>query len=111
MRAGKMRHLASVQSGTAVGDGMGGIEEDGFRQFTTWPVEMEPKPFVNSESQAAMLYPVTGRYRRDIFDRFRAGETIRLVVDGLTLKVMAIEDVQGRHRAMKAHCGLAEKTA
>ena len=108
MRAGLLRHTASVQiPGLVTKDSIGSYTEENWNEVCKWPVSCEDKPFVFSEIKNDMLFIVNGRYRQDLMDLFIAGKSIRIVVDGFTLKVLQFEKLNHMRRTLRAHCGLA----
>jgi hypothetical protein len=61
-------------------------------------------PSVQGEMQSAILYQVEGPHRQDVLDYFLGGTGLRLVVNGLTLKVFQVENPRLLNRTLIAHC-------
>jgi head-tail adaptor len=103
-RAGQLRHRVLLQEGVTVTDDTGGGSET-WATFGQDQAAIEGTPFVVSETQAAVLYAVTLRYRRDVVTKFDAGRQLRVVGNGKTLKVLAIVNTEERNRDLLLHCG------
>lgn len=104
MRTGRYEHVALLQSATgAVLDSKRGRVET-FSQWGTWRVSVTDVARVRDEKDNSVLHVLEGLWRQDIWDRFfGTGRTVRIVVKGMTLKVLNLENPDGRKRLMKAH--------
>lgn len=89
---------------------MGGRSEPTWTDFGTWWAKVLTVPFVNSDMTAAQMYQVEGPYRADLWDYFNAGTGVRVIANGLTLKVSLVENTQLRNRTLLAHCAPAVNT-
>jgi hypothetical protein len=65
---------------------------------------------VQNEVQAVILYQVEGPYRADVMEYFTGGTGLRLVVNGLALKVFQVENPRLMNRTLIAHCANAVNT-
>lgn len=97
--AGDLRHEADFQSATKVVDALGGRSETWSTFASRVPAGMKDVPLVKSEDDATVVRLVTIRYRDDV----RVEQ--RVIIDGLTLKILAIEQPGGRRkRKLILHC-------
>lgn len=97
IEAGKLRHRANLQSATEVEDLIKGRTETWSTYATVW-ASVREQPFVVSEDNATILYLVGIRYRSDVVKRQR------VVVAGLTLKILEVENPERRNRKLTLHC-------
>jgi head-tail adaptor len=93
-----------LQEGVEVIDALGGRSQTWPAFGTDWAA-IDNQPFIVSETQAAVLYQVTVRFRQDVIDRFDAGTQIRVVGGGRTVKVLAIVNPEQRNIELVLHCG------
>lgn len=103
-RAGQRRHRIELQEGVTVTDGMGGRSQTWTEFGTDWAA-VDNQPFIVSETQAAVLYQVTLKYRADVVTRWDAGTQMRVVGGGKTLKVLAVVNPEQRNIELILHCG------
>ena len=110
MRTGNYRHQATLQIASPTTDELQGRTEDTWVSFGTWRCSNKPLPSVKGETDATVSYVLEGLYWQEIWDRFYSGKTVRVVIGGMTLKVLAIENVQSLSRALKVHAAKAIAT-
>jgi hypothetical protein len=108
--AGERRTKCTLQYATPTLDAMGGRGEPVWTDFGTWQVKVATVPVIASDTEAVILYQAEGQYRQDLVDRFKDGEGIRIVSNGLTLKVFQIENPLLVNRTLIAHCADAVNT-
>ena len=97
IRSGELRHQAQLQSGTPVLDAIRGRTIT-YATYATVPAKLRDMPFVVDETNATVLRMVEIRWREDV----RVGH--RVVVAGLTLKVLAQENPDHLNRKLILHC-------
>jgi head-tail adaptor len=98
--AGERRHRVELQTAITVTDAMKGRSQ----QWMTYAAEygaIDATPFVVSETQATVQYTVTIPYRSD----WRDLKGRRVVVDGLTLKVLAAVKPKLVNHQLALYCG------
>ena len=95
--AGQRRHQAQLQAPIEGTDALRGRVQTWPTYATVWAA-VDAKPFVVSEEQATVMYDVTIPYRADVEVQHR------VVVRGLTLKVLALEQPELRARDLVLHC-------
>lgn len=102
----------TLQYATPTTDTMGGRTEPGWTDFGTWWAKLTSIPFVANETEAVTTYQIEGPYRRDFWDRFHGGFTVRIVTTELpiTLKVMLLDNPQLANKTLVAHCAKAVNT-
>ncbi len=105
--AGERRSKATLQVATLTTDAMGGRSQPIWAQFGTWFVKVTVVPFVVNETEATSLFDLEGLYRQDLLDHFVAGQGVRLIVNGVTLKLLELENPLFHNRTLIAHCGKA----
>jgi hypothetical protein len=102
--AGERHSRCTWQFAVPTTDTIGGTNEPTWTDFATWWGKALTVPNVQNEQQAVIAYQVEGPYRSDVWDYFAGGTGLRLVVNGLTLKVFQVEIPQLRNRTLIAHC-------
>jgi hypothetical protein len=107
---GERRKKATLQYATITTDAMGGRSDPTWTDFGTWYVKATVVPFVVNETEATSLFDCEGPYRRDLWDYFAGGTSVRVVVNGQTLKVLELENPLLLNRTIVAHCGKATNT-
>ena len=91
--AGERRKKARIFYGVLTTDPMGGRSDPTWKPvLDNWWVKVTVVPFVVSETEATLLYDLEGLYVQDLLDRFNSGQSLRAVVENLTLKVFSVED-------------------
>lgn len=105
--AGERNSRATLQYATPTTDSMGGRTEPTWTDFGTWWSKVTVVPFIVSDTQSSLIYQIEGPYRADLMTHFQAGTGLRVVVNGLTLKVFQVENPQLRNRNLVAHCAQA----
>jgi hypothetical protein len=108
--AGERQVLATLQFATITTDAMGGRSDPAWTTFAEWRVKAVEVPFVVSDTEATILYELEGPYRRDLWDYYNGGTSLRIIANGLTLKVIQLENPLMRNRTLLAHCGKAVNT-
>jgi hypothetical protein len=86
---------------------MGGRGEPVWTDFGVWWCRVSTVPFVQNETESVIMYQAEGPYRSDLVERFVSGTGVRLIANGLTLKVFQVENPLLRNRTLVAHCGVA----
>lgn len=89
---------------------MGGRGEPTWTDFGDWWAKVGVVPVIPNETEAVLLYQVEGPYRADVLEYFTTGTGLRIVANGLTLKVFQVENPQLRNRTLVAHCANAVNT-
>ena len=108
---GERRKKARILYGVLNTDPMGGRSDPTWKPvLDSWFVQVTVVPFVVSETEATLLYDLEGLYVKDLLDRFNHGQSLRAIVDDLTLKIFSVEDPQLKHKTLVAHCGKATNT-
>lgn len=97
IRSGELRHQAQLQSGTPVLDAIRGRTIT-YTTYATVPAKVRDMPFVVDEVNATVLRMVEIRHRADVLIGHR------VVVQGLTLKVLAKENPDHLDRKLILHC-------
>lgn len=115
MRTGRYRHFAELQAAVVGEDELKGRTESQWPRFGDWRCSVTEKPLVLSETESAVIYMVEGLYRQDLWDRFYGGDTIRLVITGmttrpLTLKAMEVINPDWRNKVLVVHAAKAIET-
>lgn len=102
----------TLQYATPTTDSLGGRTEPAWTDFGTWWAKVTVIPIVKNEIEAVNIFQIEGPYRRDLWDRFNGGLTIRIVATELMLilKVMLIDNPQLMNRTLVAHCANATNT-
>jgi hypothetical protein len=108
--AGERAAHCTWQYATPTTDTMGGRGEPTWTDFATWWAKALTVPSVQNEVQAVILYQVEGPYRADVMEYFTGGTGLRLVVNGLALKVFQVENPRLMNRTLIAHCANAVNT-
>lgn len=101
-RTGNYRHVATLQVSVPVKDPHLGRTET-WPNFGTWRVSVTDLPFVKTEHDSTVLHLVEGLWRQDIWDRFFGGKTVRILVNGMTLKALALVNVGEVSRVLQVH--------
>lgn len=108
--AGERRNKATLQYATITTDAMGGRSDPTWTEFGKWWVKVTVIPFVVNETEATSLFDLEGPFRDDVFDYFTSGTGVRMVVNGMTLKLLEVENPLFQNRTLIAHCGKATTT-
>jgi hypothetical protein len=108
--AGERQARCIWQYATPVDDGSGGRGEPVWTDFASWWAKVLTVPAVQNEVDAVILYQAEGPYRSDVVTHFTGGKSLRLVANGLTLKVFQVENPLLRNRTLIAHCANAVNT-
>ena len=110
--AGDRAVHCTLQYATPTTDTMGGRTEPKWTDFGTWWAKVTSIPIVPNEIEAVNIFQVEGPYRRDLWDRFHGGFTLRIKTTqlGLTLKVMLVDNPQLSDKTLVAHCARATNT-
>ncbi len=108
--AGERASHCVWQYATPTTDAMGGRGEPTWTAFATWWAKALTVPAVQNEVDAVILYQVEGPYRSDVLSYFTGGTGLRLVANGMTLKVFQVENPLLRNRTLIAHCANAVNT-
>ncbi len=108
--AGERATRCTLQYATPTTDAMGGRTEPTWTDFGNWWAKVTVVPIIPNETEAVLLYDVEGQYRADMLERFNSGVGVRIVANGLTLKVFQLENPQLRNRTLVAHCANAVNT-
>ena len=66
--------------------------------YDSWAVKVTTVPFAVSDSQATSQYLLEGLYRNDI----EVGD--RVLIRGLKLKVILVDNPELRNKTLVAHC-------
>ena len=103
MRTGRYRHVASLQAASSVtmDPHRGRIEN--FTSFGTWRCAITDQPMVKTEQDAVVMYLLEGLWRKDAWDKFSAGKTVRVVAKGMTLKALAMVNVGQINMVLQIH--------
>jgi hypothetical protein len=96
-RTGERRHAATLQRATTTTDSMGGRSQV-WVAYDSWRVKVTTVPFAVSDSQATSQYLLEGLYRSDI----QVGD--RVLIRGLKLKVILVDNPELRNRTTIATC-------
>jgi head-tail adaptor len=96
-RTGERRHKATLQRATSTTDSMGGRTQT-WTAYDSWSVKVTTVPFAVSDSQATSQYLLEGLYRDDVL----VGD--RVLVKGLKLKVILLDNSELRNKTLVAHC-------
>jgi hypothetical protein len=99
-----------LQYATPTTDAMGGRGEPTWTQFATWWAKALTVPFIKSDVDSSVLYKFEGRYVALILDHFTGGVGVRLLANGLTLKVFQVENPQLQNRTLIVHAANAVTT-
>lgn len=110
MRTGRYDRVATLQATASITVDTHRGSTENFAQFGTWRCSVDDKPFVRDEENSTVLHVLEGLWRQDIWDRFNGGKTVRILVDGMTLKVLALENPVPRYRVMKVHAAKVTKS-
>ncbi len=102
--AGERSSHCVWQYAAATSDTIGGTNEATYQAFATWWAKALTVPVVTNETQSVILYQIEGPYRSDVVAYFLGGTGLRLVVNGLTLKVFQVETPLLMNRTIIAHC-------
>lgn len=108
--AGERRTKCTLQYASETADPIGGRSATSWTDFGSWNAKVSTVPVISSDTEAVILYQAEGQYRQDIVDRFKTGAGIRIVSNGLTLKVFQIENPLLLNRTLIAHCADAVNT-
>lgn len=100
-----------MQYATPTTDAIGGRGEPVWTDFGRWWAKVLTVPIIANDTEAVILYQAEGPYRRDLVTKFKSGVGVRILADGLTLKVIQLENNQLRNRTLLAHCGNAANKA
>ena len=110
MRTGRYDRVAKLYATASITvDSHRGSTEN-FAQFGTWRCAAKDVPAVRDEENSTVLHVLEGLWRQDIWDRFNGGKTVRIVVDGMTLKALALENPVPRFRILKVHAAKVTKS-
>jgi head-tail adaptor len=96
-RTGERRHKATLQRATNTTDSMGGRTQT-WTAYDSWAVKVNTVPFAVSDSQATSQYQLEGLYRDDVL----VGD--RVLIRGLKLKVILLDNPELKNRTLVAHC-------
>lgn len=108
--AGERHSRVTLQKATITTDAMGGRSDPTWTDFGKWWAKSTVVPFVVIETEATSLFDLEGPYRQDLQDYFTGGTGVRMVVNGLTLKLLELENPLLMNRHHIAHCGKATNT-
>lgn len=108
--AGERNVYCVWQYATPTPDGSGGRGEPTWTNFGTWRAKVTTLSEFLDETKAVTTFQVEGPYRRDVVDYDTGGTGLRIVTNGMTLKVALVENPQARNRTLVAHCANAENT-
>ena len=103
-RAGQRKHHITLQEGTTVEDTLGGESTTQWSAFGQDAAAIDEIPFIVSESEAAILYNVTIKYRSDVVSKFADQIAIRVVSAAQTMKVLQLENPEQRNIELILHC-------
>lgn len=101
--AGDRRHRATLQSGSPVLDALRG-RTTAWTTYTTVWAAVDPMAFVVDETKAAQLFLVSMPYHPTM----EKGH--RVLVAGMTLKVLEAVNVQLLNRDLVLHCAIDTRT-
>jgi hypothetical protein len=102
-RIGERRHTATLQRATTTTDSSGGRTQV-WVAYDSWKVKVTTVPFAVSDSQATSQYLLEGIYRSDL----EVGD--RVLIRGLKLKVILVDNPELRNRTTVAHCSKSTNT-
>ncbi len=108
--AGERKSRATLQYASVLEDEGGGRSDPTWATFGRWWAKTTVVPFVVNETEATSLFDLEGPYRQDLQDYFANGVSVRLLVNGLTLKLIELENPLFHNRTLIAHCGKATNT-
>lgn len=95
--AGQRRHRAELQRATIVTDALKGRSETWSTYATVWAAK-EETPQVVTDEKATVQFVVTMLYRDDV------AVQERVLIDGKTLKILAVTNPDGIHRDSVLYC-------
>lgn len=96
-RTGERRHKATLQRATTTYDESRGRTQT-WVAYDSWAVKVTTVPFAVSDSQATSQFLLEGLYRNDL----EVGD--RVLVRGMKLKVILLDNPELRNRTLVAHC-------
>ena len=116
--AGELRTKYVLQYATPTTDTMGGRSEPVWTDFGTWQAKAMTVPGGVGESKDKSSLELEGRYRRDIWNYFHGisrpegldattNVSLRVVGNGLTLKVFDVENPLQMNRTLIVRCAKA----
>jgi hypothetical protein len=119
--AGELRTKCELQYATPTTDSMGGRTEPTWTTFGDWNAKVMTVPGGVSESKEKASYEIEGRYRADIWEYFQGisrpddldedtNVSLRLIANGLTLKVFDVENPLFQNRTLIVKCAKAVNT-
>jgi head-tail adaptor len=119
--AGELRTKCTFQYATPTTDSMGGRSEPTWTDFGGWDAKVMTVPGGVSESKEKSSYEFEGRFRRDVWEYFHGisrpdgldediNVSMRVIWNGLTLKVFDVENPLFQNRTLIVKCAKAVNT-